>query len=232
MATEVNAPSIKLRLGGELRAIRLLVFDCDGVLLDTMSAKIAAFRQWVTHRWPEHEAVFLNHVMGSFGRSRVFQIEWFFNHCLKQVPDAATLSAEVERFTDICEPLCAEAGWLSGSSEFVAACEAAGVPCYVLSGTPQLHLEQMLAANGGNGRFRAIIGSPPAKPQSLATILSKEGVAAQQTVFVGDAEADAEAAESVGAHFVYKPSAAKRPGLRIVNEVTDLRELLAPRSID
>jgi phosphoglycolate phosphatase-like HAD superfamily hydrolase len=226
MATNSDSPFISLRLGGAIHPIRIAVFDCDGVLLDTMTAKVAAFRRWVVARWPEHESVFIDHVMGSFGRSRVFQIEWFFNHCLDLAADASTLQAEVERFSAICEPLCEKAGWLSGSSEFVAACQAAGIPCYVLSGTPQQPLEQMLAAHDASDRFRAIIGSPPAKPESLASIIAKEAVSAQQVLFVGDAEADAQAAESVGAHFVYKSSVAKRPRTAIVTEVNDLRELL------
>ncbi len=226
MATNHNAAFIPLRLGGEIHPIRVAVFDCDGVLLDTMTAKVDAFRQWVLACWPDYESVFIDNVMSSFGRSRVFQIEWFFRHCLDLAPDAETLKAEVERFTAICEPLCEQAGWLSGSSEFVTICQEAGIPCYVLSGTPQQPLEQMVAAHHGTDRFRAIIGSPPAKPESLAAILTREAVCAEQVLFVGDAEADAQAAESVGAHFAYKPSIAKRPRTAIVTEVHDLRELL------
>jgi phosphoglycolate phosphatase len=221
-----NSSFINLRLAGEVRAIRLVVFDCDGVLLDTMAAKIEAFRRWVCARWPQHEAVFLDHVMGSFGRSRNFQIEWFFNHCLDLAVDAEALADEVALFTAICEPLCADAGWLTGSSEFVAACEAAGVPRYVLSGTPQRQLEDMLVANGVDQRFSGIIGSPPTKSVSLQKILAMTGIAPDATVFVGDAEADAQAAASVGIHFVYKPSVAKRPLTPIQTEATDLRELL------
>ena len=42
-----------LKLGDAVHPIDLIVFDCDGVLLESMSAKIEAFRQWV----PEDDLV-------------------------------------------------------------------------------------------------------------------------------------------------------------------------------
>ena len=136
------------------------------------------------------------------------------------------LEAEIDRFTDICEPLCATAPWREGSKDFVQACCDAEIPRYVLSGTPQMPLEDMLEATGGTAFFDGIIGSPPAKPESLACILEAVGVTADRTVFVGDANADQEAALHVGTHFVYFPSEANPPHAPTPTVVSDLRELL------
>ena len=84
----------------------------------------------------------------------------------------------------------------------------------------------MLEAHGATELFDVIIGSPPAKPQSMERILRETGTAPEKTVFVGDANADQVAALHVGAHFVYFPSEAARPEAPVVTEVNDLRELL------
>lgn len=215
-----------LKLGGSVRSIDLVVFDCDGVLLDTMDAKIEAFRSWVPQRHLELQQSFMEAVMQGFGKSRQRHIEYFYRELVGEVPSAEFLEAEVERFGDICEPMCAAAAWRTGSKEFVEACADAGMPRYVLSGTPQQPLEQMLESTGASGLFDAIIGSPPAKPESMERILEETGVSANRTVFVGDANADHLAALHVGAHFVYFPSEAARPVNQIVTEVNDLRELL------
>lgn len=209
--------------------IDLIVFDCDGVLLESMAAKIEAFRQWVPAAHAGQREAFMAVVMDGFGKSRTHHIRTFYEEILGQLPDDAFIESEVARFTDICEPLCASAAWRVGSREFVSACREAGIPRYVLSGTPQAALEAMLASTGGAELFDVIIGSPPAKPESLSHILSETGTPAHRTVFVGDAEADRVAAAHVGAHFVYFPSEANTPNAPITNEVSDLRQLLVEK---
>lgn len=217
---------MELLLGGERVGVDLVVFDCDGVLLNTMPEKIRAFEQWIPAMYAEHRGAYMEMVMAGFGKSRARHIRNFYEEILGLEVDTAFLEAEVARFTEICEPLCAGARWCVGSREFVAAVQAAGVTRYVLSGTPQAPLESMLESAGGTELFDVIIGSPPAKPESMDRILAETGVTAKRTLFIGDANADQEAALHVGAHFVYFPSEAQRPLAPIVTEVGDLRELL------
>lgn len=217
---------MELVIEKESVVIDLAVFDCDGVLLESMASKIAAFEQWVPAGYKAHRAAFMEEVMAGFGRSRTHHIRTFYEAIVGQAVSEAFLESEVARFTEICEPLCAAADWRVGSREFVAACRGVGIPRYVLSGTPQGPLEAMLESTGAADYFDVIIGSPPAKPESLARILAETGVAAERAVFVGDAEADRAAAEANGVHFVYFPSEADRPSGPIRTEVGDLRELL------
>jgi beta-phosphoglucomutase-like phosphatase (HAD superfamily) len=215
-----------LKLAGSVHPIDLIVFDCDGVLLDTMEAKIEAFRSWVPEAHADLRDAFMEIVMHGFGKSRTYHIASFYRELLQQEPDAAFLEAEVGRFTDICEPLCAGAVWRTGSREFVQACHDAEIPRYVLSGVPQQPLEDMLTAAGGTELFDVIIGSPPGKPQSMERILAETDTPAHRTVFIGDANADHVAALHVGAHFVYFPSEASPPVGEVATVVNDLRELL------
>lgn len=218
--------AMDLLLESSEKPIDLLVFDCDGVLLESMAAKIEAFRQWVPESHVDKREAFMAVVMAGFGKARTVHIRTFYQEILGQSPSEAFLEEEVARFTDICEPLCANALWRVGSREFVLACREAGIPRYVLSGTPQAPLDAMLDSTGATELFDVIIGSPPTKPESLARILLEVGTPAHRCVFVGDAEADRAAAAHVGAHFVYFPSEANRPTGEITTEVSDLRQLL------
>lgn len=223
-----------MRLAGSVKEIDLVVFDCDGVLLDSMRQKIRAFQTWLP---PEHEALrdaFMDRVMHGFGKSRSHHIRSFYEDLVGAPASTSFLEAEIARFTEICEPLCADAGWRTGSREFVEACAEAGIRRYVLSGTPQAPLEAMLDAHGastcsatGAVLFDGIFGSPPSKPERMEWMLSETHTPAHRTVFVGDAEADRQAAVHVGAHFVYMPSEAACPSGELATEVTDLRDLLA-----
>ena len=217
---------MNLVLANKPTPIDLAVFDCDGVLLESMAAKITAFEQWVPDAHSDFREAFMREVMAGFGRARAHHIRTFYEKILGQSISDAFLDAEVARFTEICEPLCAAADWRTGSREFVAACRAAEIPRYVLSGTPQAPLEAMLDATGAAPYFDVIIGSPPAKPESLAGILADTGIPAERAVFVGDAEADRAAAAANGVHFVYFPSEADQPQGHLATVVSDLRKLL------
>ncbi len=218
--------SMDLMLENSVKPIDLVIFDCDGVLLDTMQAKIEAFRRWVPEAHKDKRAIFMDYIMTGFGKSRAYHITYFYREILKEDPDSTFLNAEIDRFTDICEPLCAGASWRKGSREFVEACVAGGVRCYVLSGTPQKQLENMLASSGASTLFDGIIGSPPGKPESMELLLAETGVSAERTIFIGDANADQIAAIHVGTHFVYLPSEANCPEASILTEVKNLLELL------
>jgi beta-phosphoglucomutase-like phosphatase (HAD superfamily) len=225
---------MQLQLAGSVREVDLVIFDCDGVLLNTMEQKIRAFREWVPSEHVAQADAFMERVMHGFGRSRYHHIKSFYADIVGEAPEPDFLEAEIARFTEICEPLCASAGWLTGSREFVEACRAAGAIRYVLSGTPEEPLIEMLAAHGAraisadepDAMFHRIYGSPPGKPERMEAILSETHTPAHRAVFVGDANADREAAAHVGAHFVYKPSEAARPTGEMPTIVEDMRDLL------
>ena len=223
---DCHPAEMNLRLGGKICPIDLVVFDCDGVLLDTMAAKIEAFRDWVPEVHAGLRDTFMERVMHGFGTSRRVHIERFYRDLVRIEPDPVFLDAEIARFSAICEPMCAHSPWREGSREFVEAVAAAGATRYVLSGMPQQPLEETLDSAGGTQLFDVIIGSPPAKPESMDRILAETGVPAERTVFIGDANADQVAALHAGTHFVYFPSEAARPEAEIVTEVSDLRQLL------
>ena len=229
-----NSGAVQLRLAGSVCEVDLVIFDCDGVLLDTMEQKIRAFREWVPAQHTQHADAFMDRVMHGFGKSRFHHIKSFYADIVGLAPAPEFLKEEIARFTEICEPLCASAGWLPGSREFLEACRGAGAMCYVLSGMPEEPLIEMLAAHGAraisaeepDAIFDRIYGSPPGKPQRMEAILSETHTPAHRAVFVGDADADREAAAHVGASFVYKPSKAARPMGEMPTIVEDLRELL------
>ncbi len=78
-----------LKLAGSVHSIDLIVFDCDGVLLDTVAAKIEAFRRWVPGAHVELREAFMGLiVLGffsagcsssedvTFSRSNLIQLCW------------------------------------------------------------------------------------------------------------------------------------------------------------
>ena len=223
---KLNDPEVGGSLPGGL-ATDVVVFDCDGVLLETIQAKLQAYMDWMPQEHESLKETFAAHNRKSFGQSRGIQIRYLFEQLAGEgeVSDAF-LDSEVERFSAICEPLCEAAPWAEGAQEFVDACKRAGSRTVVLSGTPQEELEGMLRQREAMGLFDWVMGFPITKEEGLQMVLEKYGVPANRILFIGDAQRDAEAAQAIGAHFVYRPSEADRPVCPIVNEAVDLRSLL------
>jgi len=210
--------------GVELDAV---VFDCDGVLLETISAKLQAYVDWILEEHTSLQPTFSEHNRRSFGQSRWVQIRYFYEELVKMesVSDVF-IESEVQRFTEICEPLCEAAEWAEGARDFVLACNEAGSRTFVLSGTPQEELEGMLQQRDAMELFDGVMGFPITKEEGLERVVQEHGFRPERILFVGDAQRDAEAAQAVGTHFVYRPSEADRPTCPIWNETVNLLELL------
>jgi phosphoglycolate phosphatase-like HAD superfamily hydrolase len=218
---------IQLRLDDSVTGLDAVVFDCDGVLLETIPAKLQAYMDWMP---PAHEnlrEVFRRHNLESFGTSRSLQLRYFYEELACREIDDDFLAFEVERFASICEPLCEAAPWAKGSREFVESCRQAGAATFVLSGTPQQDLDVMLEQRNAVELFNAIMGFPETKTGGLFRVLGEWGFDRSRTLFVGDAEKDASAAMEVGVPFVYRPSEADRPVTAIRTEARNLMDLLA-----
>lgn len=201
------------------------MFDCDGVLLDTVGAKVKAFRAWVPEEHAGLRDEFNRYNRSAFGRSRRVQLRHFHEKLLGRAITEEFLDAEVSRFGRINAGLMARAEWLAGSREFIARVAAAGVPQFVLSGTPEGELRGLLEQRGVAGLFQEIIGSPTTKIDGLRRIIALLGLPPAAIRFVGDATHDWESARQAGVSFVYKPSDAEFLAEDSVSRVESLMEI-------
>ncbi len=217
---------LRLALDGVSTEIDAVVFDCDGVLLETIPAKLQAYMDWLPAEHEAHREAFREHNLKSFGTSRSLQLRYFYEELLGQQVTDSFLNTEVLRFSSICEPLCKISPWAEGAREFVQTCRNAGALTFVLSGTPQEELEVMLSQRDAMELFELVMGFPETKTGGLLRIVGEWGLLRQRILFVGDAEKDASAAAEVGVHFAYRPSEADRPITKIINEARNLMQLL------
>ena len=232
MAIQLNLTDLTGNKPGKiLQEIDAVVFDCDGVILETIPAKLQAYMDWLPEGNEAVREVYAEHNRKSFGQSRSLQIRYFYEKLLgmPEVPEEFVRS-EVDRFSSICEPLCEAAPWAEGAGEFIEACNDAGCLTYVLSGTPQAELEGMLEQRNAMDLFDGVMGFPITKEEGLEKVKNTHELQPERILFIGDAQRDAEAALAIGTHFVYRPSEANRPTVRIVNEAVNLLDLLPLKS--
>ena len=177
-----------------------IVFDCDGVLLDSVPVKTNAFRRVAEPFGPEiRDRFVLYHEMHG-GVSRYKKFEWLYNEALGRAITPEE-SAEMGRlFAAYALDEVRRCAMIPGAKD-VLDMWSAKLPLFVCSGAPQEEVRTVLQERGLDGYFKGVYGSPPAKAALLASIVAKLPVPANEVLMVGDAFTDRDAASEVGTLF-------------------------------
>jgi phosphoglycolate phosphatase-like HAD superfamily hydrolase len=196
-----------------LSEYQTLVFDCDGVILDSNALKSEAFFQSVIEYGKEKATALRDYHQKHGGISRYVKFDYFINHYLNDHPQKPSVAALAKRYSEetvngllSCEfnqdvKLLRES--LKDSHWLVA------------SGGDQNDLRHVFARRQLEPMFQGgIFGSPDKKDVILARELAKGNIRGK-ALYIGDSLYDFKAARSVGLDFVF---------LSQWTEVTDWQE--------
>jgi putative hydrolase of the HAD superfamily len=182
--------------------LRGLIFDFDGLIVDTETATLEAWRQ--VHAEDGHTADprVLHSVIGHVDVVADLWIAYPASH------DRAVLAS---RFTELTRQRCREAPVLPGVLPLLDAARAAGLRLAVASNSSHRHVDGHLAARGLLGRFSAIIcredvprGKPAPDPYVAA--LARLGLPADDAVAFEDSLPGHQAAAAAGLRVVVVPN--------------------------
>ena len=185
--------------------IRCVVFDFDGVLVDSNAVKRRAYTD-IFSAWGLVVGVVVGAVLRADTEDDRFGI---IRAILRLLPGAPATPEELEplvaeyaaRYNHICEEHAATCGEVAGAAETLDRL-AGNLPLYIVSATPQASLQRIVARRGWGRHFRGVLGRPATKQENLAAVMGQEGIDGAQVVFVGDGRRDLEAALSMGCRFV------------------------------
>lgn len=181
--------------------LRLIAFDFDGVICDSVDVKAQAFRAlYADHGETVADAVVAYHHAHG-GLNRLDKIRHYERALLGRPGDDASVQAKADRFAELVVDSVIAAPLRAGVADCLDRL-AGRLPLHIVSATPQVELERIVAAKGLTGAFQSLHGAPGDKAGHLTGVLARAAVAAEQAAFVGDAIADLEAARAVGLAFV------------------------------
>jgi phosphoglycolate phosphatase-like HAD superfamily hydrolase len=194
---------------------RQLVFDCDGVIVDSNGVKAANIREAaLTVCDPATADRFVSYFVSNNGIPREVKIEAFFE-------DPGARSAVLSAYNRLNQATVPYLEPEPTTRRFLAECAGAGLPLYVLSGGDEEEVREMLGNAGILGLFSAVLGGPRSKPEHLER-LQLTG----PTCYFGDSRYDYEVAARFGFDFVFlsrftqfsewRQFFADRPDVRVV----------------
>lgn len=179
----------------------VLVFDFDGVILDSASLKRQAFAAlYDGEPATERQAVraYLNRRGGQPREVKFHHIE---SHILGREASEARIQELCRRFKATVEARILDAPAIPGAVEFLERRQGQ-LPLYLLSATPEHELREIVARRDLARHFDEVIGAPPDKSTGLRNLLARHGHAASHTVMIGDSYNDYRAASSNGTRFI------------------------------
>ena len=180
--------------------IRCLVFDCDGVLLDSVEVKTRAFARVAAPFGEEarDRLVMLHRRHGGVSRQEKFR--WLWEDILQRPPSAAAIDALSRHFADCIAEELRTCPLIPGVLETLERWHGV-LPLHVCSGAPQEELHAILELRGLSRYFASIHGSPPKKAALLQDIVDASLLLPEEVLMVGDSGTDMRAAEAVGTQF-------------------------------
>lgn len=177
-----------------------LVFDCDGVILDSNRVKTEAFRQATLPYGAEAAQAMVDFHVARGGISRYEK----FRHFLDEIAGGgseADLQALLDRYAGAVQEGLRACAITPGLEELRAATPAAN--WLIVSGGDQAELRQIFAERGLDRLFDGgIFGSPDDKIDIL-TREKANGTIRDKALFLGDSRYDHVAASTCGLAFVF-----------------------------
>ncbi len=187
----------------DIHKYKTLIFDCDGVVLNSNQTKIDAYFETARRlggTQAQARAFVDYHVkLGSFPRNG--KIEYYLKEIVKQPITAATMQRYMDTFEDILDKTLMQCEIAPGIWQLKAATPQS--KWMLLSGGDQAELRKIFARRNLAHLFDAgIFGGPDKKDEVLAREQAC-GNLQLPALFIGDSKYDYEAAKRAGLDFVF-----------------------------
>ncbi len=183
--------------------MKTIIFDFDGVILDSLNAKTDAFYQmYVPFGIEIAEKVKKYHLLnGGVSRYEKFKF-WHKNYLNKDIS-----KNEIDNLSDEFSELVVEkvinSKQVKGSIEFIKK-YSKSLNFFIITGTPQKEIEFIVNQLKIENYFIEVLGSPKNKKEWCKYLLNKYKLNPDDTIFLGDSLSDYEAANFYNFNFALR----------------------------
>ncbi len=205
--------------------IKAIIFDFDGVILESAAIKTEAFEQMVGQYPAEIGKRFLNYHLTHMGVSRNIKFRYLLEELLQESCTDEKIAEMGHRFSEIVYEKILAAPFVPGAREFLEKLYKK-MDFYIASGTPQEEMRKIVKERGLKKYFKTVYGTPAKKEEISRRVMQEHGYEKEEVLFVGDADTDLFAAKASGIPFVGRSTSENVEAFREVKDkIDDLRQL-------
>ena len=206
--------------------IRMIIFDFDGVLVESVDVKTRAFGQMFESEGPEIVGKVVDYHLQNGGISRYEKFRYYYDQILRRPLSDEKLEELGRRFSDLVVSEVVRAPWVKGAKEFLDRYHTA-LDMYVVTGTPHEEIVEIIRQRRMGHFFKDVFGTPPAKEEIVCDVVDHVDIGRDEIALVGDSPQDLAGARAAGIRFVGRVDSPDSP-LNRYEEITkepDLRNL-------
>lgn len=184
-------------------SIKNIFFDFDGVILDSVDCKTRAFEDMYMQYGQEIANQVKKYHLENGGVSRFEKFRYWHKKHLEVEITNEQLNNLSEEFSSRVVDQVVRSGEIKGSLDFIKK-NYQKYRFWIITGTPTTEMNQVADKIGITPYFIGIYGSPEKKKHWVDHLLKKHQLHPNETLFLGDAITDFEAAQYGKLHFVLR----------------------------
>lgn len=169
-------------------------FDFDGVLVDSLPIKTEAFGELFENDGPEIVRKVREYHLANGGVSRYEKFRYYYEVLLNKPITPEIMRVLDETFSSKVKEKVISVKMIRGAKEFLAELQKRRKNLFVVSGTPEEEVRDIVDRRGLKSFFKEVVGSPKTKEENLEKLMQKYGVQGSSSIFFGDAMSDYKAA--------------------------------------
>ena len=175
--------------------IKVIIFDFDGVIVDSMDLKGWCFINTFKDEYPLSKLTRLaDYHFEHRGKTRYDKIRYLFNEILKKEIGDSEVKRYSERFSELVKENMDKKYLINEVVEFVKN-NYLGYDFYIASASKEDELRELCKNFGIDEYFKGIYGLPRSKSVIVNGIIEDNGYKREDVVLIGDSQVDLEAAE-------------------------------------
>ena len=167
-------------------------FDFDGVLADSLEIKSNAFYELYKPYGKSVAEKVLSHHLNNGGVSRYNKLRFYHQNYLNKDLSKKELDTLADKFSNLVVKKVVLSKEVPGAKWFLKKHEH--INKWIVSATPENEIRDIVYKRGDHKYFKGIYGSPTKKEEIVSSIIKQYNLKKQETLFLGDALADFEAA--------------------------------------
>ncbi len=181
--------------------IKNIIFDFDGVILDSIPVKTEAFRKLFQDYPDDKVALLIDYHLQNGGISRYKKIEYFFTQILSRDITDEEINQYAERYSILTKEELSKPKYLIQETYDFIQKNYLKYNFHIASGADENDLKYICDSLGLTNFFKSIYGSPLEKNQIVKNIIENNKYNKKTTILIGDSINDFEAAQKNNINF-------------------------------
>ncbi len=181
--------------------IKNIIFDFDGVILDSIPVKTEAFRKLFEEYPKDKIQELIEYHLVNGGKSRYLKIKYFFNEILHKKISENEILLYANRYSELTKEELSKTKYLIKDTINFIKQNHQKYNLYIASGADENDLQFICNSLNLNQYFLSINGSPKVKSEIVKNILEESTYKREETILIGDSINDYEAANNNNIEF-------------------------------